>query len=107
MKESGSVREDDLDETALALFATRANGLAVAAVEVIHVDESFVRESGSIDWQGYFSRRDVTEEVEFLLDDVADQVQHLTRVWRRASYLRRSPRRTAVARGRASSALRV
>ena len=80
VKESGSVREDDLDETALALFATRANGLAVAAVEVIHVDESFVRESGSIDWQGYFSRRDVTEEVEFLLDDVADQVQHLTRV---------------------------
>ena len=80
VKESGSVREDDLDETAFALFATRANGLAVAAVEVIHVDESYVRESGSIDWQGYFSRRDVTADVEFLLDDVADRAQRLTRV---------------------------
>ena len=80
VKEGGNVREEDLDETALALFATRANGLAVATVEVIYVDESFVREPGSIDWLDYFSRRDVTAEVEFLLDDVADQAERLTRV---------------------------
>ncbi len=80
VKESGSVREDDLDESALALFATRASGLAVAAVEVVHVAESFVRQSATIDWQAYFSRRDVTAEVEFLLDDVADQAERFTRV---------------------------
>ncbi len=80
VKESGNVREDDLDETAFALFATRANGLAVTALEVIYVDESFVRQSGPIDWQAYFSRRDVTAEVEFLLDDVADQAERLTGV---------------------------
>ncbi len=80
VKESGSVREDDLDETAVALLAARANGLAIGSVEVIHVDSSFVRGSESIDCQAYFVRRDVTAEVEFLVEDVPEQADRLARV---------------------------
>lgn len=80
VSESARTGEDDLDAIALALFAARGSGLHVTAAEIIHVDESYVRGPGPIDWSAYFARRKVTREAEFLLEDVSDQVARFTRV---------------------------
>jgi hypothetical protein len=80
VSESARAGEDDLDAIALALFAARGSGLLVARAEIIHVDESYVRGPGPIDWSAYFARREVTREAEFLLEDITDQVARFTHV---------------------------
>ncbi len=72
---SGRVSETDFDGIALALFAVRGSGLRVPSAEIIHPDESYARGAAGIDWTAYFARRDVTADVEFLLEDVPGQVE--------------------------------
>ena len=70
VKSSTSVKEHHLDDVALQAHVMRAAGIAPRAIEVLHVNTAYVRGPDGIDWQHFFVRVDVTEDVEMRLADV-------------------------------------
>jgi hypothetical protein len=74
VKSGTSLREHHLDDLVVQLWVLRACGLDVRSVELIQVDEHYRHPEGGIDPARFFVRRDVREDVEFLVGDVAKQV---------------------------------
>ncbi len=70
VKSSTSVKEHHLDDIALQAHVMRAAGTAPCAIEALHVNTAYVRGPDAIDWQQFFTRVDVTEDVEMRLADV-------------------------------------
>ncbi len=70
VKSSASVKEHHLDDIALQTHVLRCAGILPRAIEVLHVNTAYVRGPGGIDWQQFFARVDVTEDVELRLADV-------------------------------------
>jgi hypothetical protein len=70
VKSATGVKEVDLDDAVLQLHVLRGAGLRVPSVEIVHVNSSYRRGTGPVEWPHFFVRRDVTEDAEFLLADV-------------------------------------
>lgn len=64
VKSSTSVKPHYVLDVATQLSVLRANGVAVDSVEVMHVDNSYRRGEGDIDWSSMFKRVDVTQKAE-------------------------------------------
>jgi predicted RecB family nuclease len=77
VKSAARVKDEHLHDVAVQRFALESSGLRVPSVEVIHVDTTYVRGDGQIDWRRYFHRQDVTAAVEPLRADIPRQVQSL------------------------------
>ena len=70
VKSGTHVKDVHLDDVAIQYHVLEGVGLHVASAEVIHVDSTYVRGDGAIDWRRFFARRDVTLEVAARLPQV-------------------------------------
>jgi predicted RecB family nuclease len=84
VKSGTRVKDVHLHDAAVQQFVLEGAGLAVSSVEIVHVDGTYVRGEGDVDWSGVFECVDVTARVTALMDDVADRVAELHRVLQRA-----------------------
>lgn len=71
VKSSTGVRDHHLDEVAFQAWVLKEAGVALAAVEILHVNNTYVRGANGIDWPAYFTRVDVAEEIHARLPLVA------------------------------------
>jgi hypothetical protein len=63
VKSSTRVKDHYLDDAALQLHVLEGAGLAVLSVEVIHVDNTYIRGQGEVEWSAFFARTDVGDQV--------------------------------------------
>ena len=80
VKAGTRVRDSHLHDVALQRMVVEGAGLRVPSVEVIHVDSTYVRADGDIDWPRFFRRVDVVEALEPLRAKVPALVDVLHRV---------------------------
>lgn len=80
VKASATFRQDHLDDLVVQLWVLRRAGLEVRSVELVHVAEGYVHAGGALDPTRFFTRRDVRQDVEFLVDDAGKQVRGLFEV---------------------------
>lgn len=80
VKSSTGVKEHHLDDVALQAFIL--SGLAVTAKShfVVHVNNSYVRGVGEVDWQAYFAKVDVGESIAGRLPGLPDQLSSMRTV---------------------------
>jgi hypothetical protein len=62
VKSTTQVKDVHLDDVAIQRYVLEGAGLRVGSVEVIHVDNTYVRGDGEIEWGRFFVRRDVSPE---------------------------------------------
>ena len=74
---SATVKQAHLDQLVVQLHVLRGLGIDIRASELIHVNESYSRRDGPIDAVAFTVRRDVTEDAEFLLSDVAKKLPNM------------------------------
>ncbi|MGI9408385.1 MAG: DUF2779 domain-containing protein, partial [Hyphomicrobiaceae bacterium] len=74
VKSGTRVKEENIDDAAVQLYVLRNSGVTVPSVEIVHTDRTYVRGPDGIDWPSFFTRSDVTADVEELQDDVAREV---------------------------------
>jgi len=63
VKSSTRVKDHYLDDAALQLHVLEGAGVTVHSIEVIHVDNTFLRGYGEVEWPAFFARTDVGEQV--------------------------------------------
>ncbi len=51
------------DDLAIQLYVLEGSGLAVKSIELIHIDNTYVRGPDGIDWPAMFARQDLTAEI--------------------------------------------
>lgn len=59
VKSSTSVKQHHLDDVAVQVHVLAGAGVRVVSAEVLHVDNSYVRGAGDVDWPALFARADV------------------------------------------------
>ncbi len=77
VKAAANLRQEHHDDLVIQLQVLRDSGLDVRSVELVYVNDAYERGAGEIDWARFFARRDVTEDVEFLVQDLEKQVPDL------------------------------
>lgn len=85
VKSTSGVKPEHVPDAAVQLFVLEGCGLEVASVELVHIDTSYVRGEGAIDWQRFFVREDVTTEARAALPDVRARVAELHAVLARSA----------------------
>ena len=63
VKSSTRVKDHYLHDVALQLHVLEQAGVAVASVEVIHVDNAYIRGEGEVEWAAFFERVEVGDPV--------------------------------------------
>ncbi len=74
VKSATRVKSEYVEDAALQLHVVRGLGLNVPTAELLHVNRDYLRGSDGIDWDEFFTRTDITAEVESLLVDIDDVV---------------------------------
>lgn len=77
VKSSTRVKPEHLHDIAIQAYVITGSGLTVEEMQLVHVDTSYVRGEGDIDWQSYFEREDVTAEVRDLLPSIPEEVARM------------------------------
>jgi predicted RecB family nuclease len=77
VKSSTRVKTEHLHDLAIQAYVISGSGLSVEEMQLVHVDTSYVRGEGDIDWNSYFWREDVTAEVRDLLPSVPNRVAEM------------------------------
>jgi len=67
---SASEAAGHYDDLAIQLYVLEGLGLSVKSIELIHIDNTYARGPGEIDWQAMFSREDLTAEIRARLAQV-------------------------------------
>ncbi|CAA6606104.1 conserved hypothetical protein [Rhodospirillaceae bacterium LM-1] len=70
VKSSGSVKDDYIHDLAIQVYVLTGCGLDLRSIELVHIDTSYVRGAGEIDWAAYFAREDLSETVKSHLPDI-------------------------------------
>ncbi len=60
VKSGTRVKDTHLDDVAIQLYVVSGCGLRVGSAMLMHVDNTYVRGDGEIDWRLFFKERDVT-----------------------------------------------
>ena len=63
VKSSTRVKDHYLDDAALQLHVLEGAGVTVLSVEVIHVDNAYIRGQGEVEWSAFFARTEVGDQV--------------------------------------------
>lgn len=63
VKSATRVKARHVDDAAVQAFVMQESGYALASIELIHVNTRYVYAGGEIDWQEYFKRTDISEQV--------------------------------------------
>jgi hypothetical protein len=77
VKASGSVKPHHLDDIAIQRFVLGGAGIAVGSVELIHVNQDYVRGEAGIHWPSFFTRQECTERVEKRLPEVSSSIARM------------------------------
>jgi hypothetical protein len=77
VKATAGVKETHLDDVAVQRWVVEGAGPRVASVEVIHLDTTYVRGEGGIDWPRLFARADVTAACATRLAAVPERVAEM------------------------------
>jgi hypothetical protein len=77
VKSGTHVKDVHLDDVAVQRYVLEGCGIRVPSAEVVHVDNTYVRDDGDIEWPRFFVRRDVTHDVAARLPDVAALVREM------------------------------
>lgn len=77
VKSATAVDDRILDDVAVQLYVLMGLRIAVESVEVLHLDDTYVRPGGEIDWRGLFRRQDVFEAAKGRLAAVGERVRTL------------------------------
>jgi hypothetical protein len=80
VKQGASVKDVNLDDTAVQRFVVEGAGVRLRSIEIVHVDREYVRGDDGIDWNRFFRRTDVRAETAALLPDIPARVRELRRV---------------------------
>jgi len=75
VKASGSVKGHHLDDLAVQYFVLEGCGLPPGSVELVHVNRSYVRGEGEIDWTRFFAREDCAAQVASRLSTMPGQLE--------------------------------
>ncbi len=70
VKSSTGPKDHFIDDIALQVHVLRGAGVAVSSVELLHVNNSYVRGREGIDWNAYFARVDLAAEVEKRIGEI-------------------------------------
>ena len=70
VKSSSGVKDHHLDDLALQAHVLEAAGVQLSAIEVLHIDTTYVRGPGGIDWPAFFARVDVSDGVAARMPEV-------------------------------------
>jgi len=81
VKSSTRVKDEHLEELALQAYVIVANGLELADIHLVHINNQYVR-NGAIDWNELFVREDVSENVIPILSSVPRQIADMHTVLR-------------------------
>ena len=63
VKSSTRVKDHYLDDAALQLHVLEGGGVTVRSIEVVHVDNSYLRGHGEVEWSAFFARTEVGDQV--------------------------------------------
>lgn len=77
VKSSTRVKPEHLSDLAIQAYVMAGSGIAVEEMQLVHVDSSYIRSENGIDWQAYFKRADVTDQVRDLLPSVPKSVAEM------------------------------
>jgi predicted RecB family nuclease len=80
VKSSTGVKHEHLNDIAIQYFVLSESGVPIPSAELIHVDRSYQRGPDGIDWQSFFMRTDLTDEIERAVVDVPNRTAEFTRV---------------------------
>jgi hypothetical protein len=76
VKSSTRVKDEHLEDLALQTYVVAGNGLDLADVYLVHINDKYVR-SEEIDWNALLSREDVTEDVIHLLPEMPERIANM------------------------------
>jgi predicted RecB family nuclease len=77
VKSSSGVKDDYIHDLAVQVYVLSGCGLDLRSIELIHIDTSYVRGSGGIDWASFFARKDLSKAVKELLPEIPGQTAKL------------------------------
>lgn len=63
VKSATRVKANYIDDAAVQAHVLLENGVALASIELVHVDTSYVCKGGDIDWRHFFKRQDIGAQV--------------------------------------------
>jgi hypothetical protein len=70
VKSSTGLKDHYIDDIALQAYVLRGAGVALASIELLHVNAAYVRGAGGIVWPEFFARLDVADDVAAALADL-------------------------------------
>jgi hypothetical protein len=82
VKSSTSAKPEHIDDLAVQTYVLRGAGIDVRSMHLMHVDRFYERGEGQIDWQRYFRRADLTEQVEAELRHLPSRMKERNAVLR-------------------------
>jgi predicted RecB family nuclease len=74
VKGSTRVKDHHLDDVALQAYVLAAAGVDLRAIEIVHVNNTYVRGSDGIDWTAFFARVDVSDAVATLIAEIPQRL---------------------------------
>ena len=80
VKSTTRVKEEYIHDIGLQAFVLQGCGIEVNSTELVLVDTSYIRGADGIDWQAYFTRQDVTEDVGAIFDGIKENALAMLRV---------------------------
>jgi predicted RecB family nuclease len=70
VKSASRVKARYIDDAAVQAFVMEQSGIKLASVELVHVNTSYVYAGDSINWQQYFKRSEITDQVAAAKPDI-------------------------------------
>ena len=63
VKSSTGLKDHYIDDIALQVFVLRGRGIILSSIELLYVNNAYVRGPKGIEWEQYFARLDIADEV--------------------------------------------
>ncbi len=83
VKSATSVKDEHLPDLELQLWVLRECGVEISSVELILVDNHYVLESDTVEWNRFFTRFDLTARIEGMLERTGGRVARMHEVMSR------------------------
>jgi hypothetical protein len=74
VKSSTGLKDHYIDDIALQAYVLRGDDIALASIELLHVNSAYVRGAGGIVWPEFFTRLDVADDVAAALADLPSRL---------------------------------
>ena len=75
VKSSTRVKPEPVDDAAIQFYVLNNLDIDVSSIELVHVNNEYVRGSGEINWEQFFKRTNISEDVMGLMVDLETEVK--------------------------------